>query len=36
MGEAITSMLASLLVTVVGGVTCHYVIKWLERRSTRK
>ena len=23
-------ILASLLVTVVGGVACHYIIKWLD------
>ena len=22
----------SLIITIIGGVTCHYVIKWLDSR----
>lgn len=25
----------SLLVTIVGGVACHYIIKWLENRNDK-
>lgn len=24
--------LISLIIAIVGGVTCHYIIKWLEKR----
>lgn len=26
-------MLISLIVTVMGGVVCHYVIRWLDRHD---
>ena len=29
-GTVLTEFLISALVTVVGGVVCHYIIKWLD------
>ena len=30
-GVCILDILAAFIVTVAGGVVCHYIIKWLDR-----
>ena len=32
-GAYMTDAIISFLITVMGGVACHYIIKWLDGRN---